>query len=66
VGQAKTTSGMGRPEKTMDSILDCSSDHALPQETVRLSYAWQPRMSGWFREESASFSEDWLSRFAIS
>jgi hypothetical protein len=66
VGRAKITSGMGRPEKTMDSSLDCSSDRALLQETIRLFRARHPQMLGWFREESTSFSKVRLSRFAIS
>jgi hypothetical protein len=55
-----------RPKKVTDSSPDGPSNHALFQETVRLSHAWHPRMLGWIRDESARFSGDWLSRFAIS
>jgi hypothetical protein len=54
------------PKKVMDSSPDGPSNHALSQETIRLSSASHPRMSGWIRDESARFSEDWLSWFAIS
>jgi hypothetical protein len=46
VGRAKTTGGMGRSKEAMDLSPDDPSNRVLPQETARLSRAWNFLMSG--------------------
>jgi hypothetical protein len=65
MGRAKANGGMGQSEKKTDSSLGIPSNHALSKETVRLSRAWHPQMSGQIRDESARFSGDQFSRFTI-
>jgi hypothetical protein len=62
---AKATSEMGRPEKATDSNPSIPSNCALSKETVRLSRAWHPQMSGRIKDKSAGFSGDQFSRFTI-
>jgi hypothetical protein len=65
VGWAKATGGMGRSKKATDSSPGIPSNRALSKETVRLSRAWRPKMSGRIRDESARFLGDQFSRFTI-
>jgi hypothetical protein len=65
VGRARAIGGMGRPEKAMDSTPSNPSNRALSKETIRLSRAWCPRISGQIRDESAVFSGDQFNRFTI-
>jgi hypothetical protein len=56
VGWAKAIGVMGRLEKATESSPRIPSNRTLSKETVRLSRARRPQMSGWFRDKSAMIS----------
>jgi hypothetical protein len=56
MGQAKAIGVMGRLEKATESSPCIPSNRTLSKETIRLSRARRPQMSGWFRDKSAMIS----------